>query len=133
VHTSGRASQEAAAAQAAHDVLVSLYPTRQAIFDAELADSLNGIPFPRLWQGLRVGETVAARLLAVRANDGWNVTPPPYVLPLTPGNWQPTPPNFPTAAFTQFPAVIPFAIGSSSRFTPNPPPAMTSDEYTAAF
>ena len=37
-------SQEAAAAQAAHDVLVALYPSRQAIFDAELADSLAGIP-----------------------------------------------------------------------------------------
>ena len=33
------ASIEAAAAQAAHDVLAALYPTRQAVFDAELAAS----------------------------------------------------------------------------------------------
>jgi hypothetical protein len=39
----GRASQEAAAAKAAHDVLVALYPTRQAVFDTELTNSLNGI------------------------------------------------------------------------------------------
>src|SRR5687768_9724212 len=32
------ASKEAAAAQAARDVLVGLYPTRQAIYDAELAN-----------------------------------------------------------------------------------------------
>jgi len=127
------ASQEAAAAKAAHDVLAALYPTRLAIFDTELANSLVGIPSYRVRQGIRVGEIVAQAMLAARANDGWNVTPPPYVLPLTPGNWQPTPPNFPTAGFTQFPMVLPFAIGSSTRFTPNPPPAMTSAEYAADF
>ncbi len=130
---SKNASQEAAAAQAAHDVLAALYPTRTAIFDAELAISLEEIRENRKWQGIRVGSIVAERMLANRADDGWNVTPPPYVLPTTPGNWQPTPPNFPTAGFTQFPAVVPFAIGSISRFTPNPPPAMTSDEYTRDF
>ncbi len=127
------ASIEAAAAQAARDVLVGLYPTRTAIYDAELADSLAGIEETSKQQGIRVGQSVAAHLLAARANDGWNVTPPPYVLPLTPGNWQPTPPNFPTAGFTQFPAVVPFAIGSSTRFAPNPPPALTSAEYAADF
>ena len=129
----GRASQEAAAAQAAHDVLVALYPTREAIFKNELSDSLNGIPANRAYQGIRVGRIAAAHLLAVRANDGWNAPLPPFILPTTPGNWQPTPPNFPTAGFTQYPAVLPFAIGSSSRFTPNPPPAMTSDEYARDF
>jgi hypothetical protein len=127
------ASIEAAAAQAARDVLVGLYPTRTAIYDAELAASLAGIEETSKQQGIRVGQSVAAHMLAARANDGWNVTPPPYVLPLTPGNWQPTPPNFPTAGFTQFPAVIPFAIGSSTRFAPNPPPALTSAEYAADF
>lgn len=130
---SKNASAEAAAAQAAHDVLVGLYPTRAAIYDAELADSLEGIRENRKHQGIRVGEIVATRMLAARADDGWNAPPTPYILPATPGNWQPTPPNFPTAAFTQFPAVVPFAIGSSSRFAPNPPPALTSDEYAAAF
>src|SRR5687767_15867427 len=43
VPTTKRASQEAAAAQAAHDVLVGLYPTRASVFDAELATSLEGI------------------------------------------------------------------------------------------
>ena len=44
VHASRGASQEAAAAQAAHDTLVALYPARQAIFDAALAEDLAGIP-----------------------------------------------------------------------------------------
>src|SRR5687767_11345496 len=127
------ASLEAAAAQAAHDVLAALYPTRLAIFDTELANSLEGIEENRKRQGVKVGQVVAERLLAVRATDGWNATPPSYGLPPTPGNWQPTPPSFPAATFTHYPAVLPFAIASSSQFTPNPPPAMTSAEYAADF
>ena len=133
VHGGWRASEEAAAAKAAHDVLVGLYPARTAIYDAELAASLNGIPWFRAWQGIRVGQIVAARMLENRANDGWNVTPPPYTLPTTPGNWQPTPPNFPVATFTHYPAVLPFAVTSNTQFAPPPPPALTSVEYAAAF
>ena len=53
------ASREAAAAQAAHDVLVALYPTRQAIFDTELSNSLFGISWVRARLGIRVGQIVA--------------------------------------------------------------------------
>ncbi len=130
---SPRASQEAAAAKAARDVLVSLYPTRESIFDAELAISLDGIPAYRVWQGLRIGEAAAARMLEVRASDGWNVPPPPYVLPPTPGNWQPAPPANSPAGFTQFPGVLPFALTSGAQFPPNPPPSLTSPEYAADF
>jgi hypothetical protein len=61
------ASQDAAAAQAAHDVLVALYPTRASVFAAELNTSLNGIPGFRAFLGVRVGRIAAAQLLAVRA------------------------------------------------------------------
>ena len=129
---SPNASLEAAAAQAAHDVLAALHPTRREIFDAELAASLEGIEESRAQQGIRVGQIVAERLLATRANDGWNVTPPSYSLPPTPGNWQPTPPGNAAATFTHYGSVLPFAITSSTQFAPNPPPAMTSAEYAAA-
>jgi len=124
------ASQEAAAAKAAHDVLVALYPTRQDVFATELATSLDGIPPNRARQGIRVGEIVAAKLLAVRADDGWDAAPPPYSLPPTPGNWQPAPAP---AGFTQFPAVVPFATTSSTQFAPPSPPSLTSAEYAASF
>src|SRR5690606_28826550 len=127
---SKNASKEAAAAQAAYDVLAVLYPTRLAIFDAELRASFEGIRENRRRQGIRVGQLVAAKILAERANDRANATPPPYVLPSTPGNWQPTPPTFPAAAFTHYPSVEPFALTSSTQFKPAPPPALTSDEYT---
>jgi hypothetical protein len=130
---SKNASIEAAAAQAAHDVLVSLYPARAAIFKAELNDSLSAIDRNRVGQGIVVGRIAAQRMLAARANDGWNAPPPQYVLPLTPGNWQPTPPTFQAAAFTHYPAVKPFALNSSDQFAPAPPPALTSAEYAAAF
>lgn len=130
---SKKASIEAAAAQAAHDVLAALYPTRIGIFDSELETSFQGIQGHRLRQGIRVGQIVAERLLAARASDGWNVTPPSYSLPATPGNWQPTPPANSAATFTHYPSVLPFAITSSTQFAPNAPPAMTSAQYAADF
>ncbi|HEX6126275.1 MAG TPA: vanadium-dependent haloperoxidase [Pyrinomonadaceae bacterium] len=126
------ASLEAAAAQAAHDVLLSLYPTRASVFAAELAASLEGIDVYRAQQGIRVGQLVAAAMVAARANDGWGVTPPAYSLPSTPGNWQPTPPANSAATFTHYPAVTPFAVTSGTQFVPSAPPAITSAEYAAA-
>jgi hypothetical protein len=125
---SPNASIEAAAAQAAHDVLVGLYPTRVAIFDAELAISLQGIEENRAQQGIRIGQIVAESLLAERGNDGWNVTPPAYSLPATPGNWQPATGS---AAFTHYGSVMSFGITSGLQFKPNAPPALTSAEYAA--
>ena len=126
---SRNASIEAAAAQAAHDVLVGLYPTRASVFDSELEASIEGIDAYRVQQGMRVGQRVAAAMLDARANDGWNVTPPAYSLPATAGNWQPT---STAATFTHYPAVTPFATQSSTQFQPPPPPAMTSAQYTAS-
>jgi hypothetical protein len=126
------ASLEAAAAQAAHDVLVALYPTRADIFAAELAASIEGIEPYRAQQGMAIGQTVAARMVLARANDGWTATPPAYSLPNTPGNWQPTPPANSAATFTHYPAVTPFGINSATQFTPAPPPAISSAAYAAA-
>lgn len=126
---SPNASIEAAAAQAARDVLTALYPTRVAVFNAELAISLQGIEENRAQQGIRAGQIVAERMLAARANDGWNVTPPAYTLPATPGNWQPTPPGNAPAAFTHYSSVLPFGITSGTQFAPNAPPSMTSAQY----
>jgi hypothetical protein len=127
------ASVEAAVAQAAHDVLAGLYPARAAVLAAELAACLAGIEDNRREQGIRVGRIVAERMMAERSNDGWNVTPPAYSLPPTPGNWQPTPPSGTPATFTHYGNVKPFAIDSAEHFAPAAPPAMTSARYTASF
>jgi hypothetical protein len=107
------ASIEAAAAKAARDVLAALYPNRRTIFDTELAISVKGLEENRVRQGLMVGAEVAEKLLEARANDGWNAVPTSYSLPMLPGNWQPTPPNFTPATFTHYPAVLPFALTSA--------------------
>src|SRR5579871_4569219 len=76
---SHRASQPAAADQAAHDVLVNLYPAFKSMLDAELQADLALIPDGNdKADGIAVGQAVAAQILAVRSNDGSGVTPPPY-------------------------------------------------------
>ena len=75
------ASRDAAAAQAAHDALVALFPAQRATFDAALVTSLAGIPADAARDGALVGAVAAQATLALRANDGWNQTPPPYCTP----------------------------------------------------
>jgi len=133
VKASRGASMQAAAAQAAHDVLVALYPQQQATFDAELELSLEGVPPGRARQGIAVGQVVAEQILALRNTDGWDAIPPPYTLPTLSGLWQPTPPAFSPATFTHYGDVTPFALTSSAQFRPPPPPELTSVEYTADF
>jgi hypothetical protein len=65
------ASGEAAAAQAAHDVLVALLPAGTAGFDAALATRLATIHPVRAQLGSQVGSEVAKKILEWRANDGW--------------------------------------------------------------
>lgn len=129
VWASPAASPEAAAAQAAHDVLVSLYPASQATFDQALQARLAGIHPFRAKLGSDVGKAVAAAVLAWRANDGWSAPPPPFVLPPLPGAWQPTPPAMQAAQFTQFPATQPFGLLTPTQYLPRRPPELDSQEY----
>jgi hypothetical protein len=136
VRASRGASTEAAAAQAAHDVLTALFPTQSATFDALLNSQLANLPNGREKQGIAIGRAVAKAVLEWRQNDGWPPTivpDPTYVLPLTPGLWQPTPPAFSFATFTFFPKAMPFGIQSSTQFLPPPPPTLTSERYARDF
>ena len=128
------ASEIAAVDQAAHDVLVFLYPAFQASLDAELQQDLAQFPDnERKTQGISVGQAVAAQILAARSADGANVTPPSYVPGIQPGDYQLTPPNFAAADFTQWPQVTPFALSRADEFRPGPPPTVTSATYTEVF
>ena len=127
------ASAEAAAAVAAHDVLVGLVPPRQAEYDAALEASLANIPDGSAEDaGAAVGRAVAAAMLEARLGDGSDV-PAPYAPGTGPEAWQPTPPGFAPALLPQFATVTPFAIDSPSQFRAPPPPSITSDPFTAAF
>jgi hypothetical protein len=111
------ASQEAAAAAAAHEVLVKLYPSFQATLDTQFQQALAQLPGRGKADGVRIGNTVADRILAARANDGSNNPPAPYVFGNAPGDYQSTPPNFPPQPqFTSWSRVTPFALERSGAF-----------------
>src|SRR5262249_25231 len=71
----GYASREAAAAQAAHDVLLALFPAQQAALNAGLAASLSQIPnddehgHQPKYEGIVAGQTAAIAVLSARQND----------------------------------------------------------------
>jgi len=123
-------SSEAAAAQAAHDVMVALNPAATATYDALLQQQIGSAPKGVQRLGAAVGARVAAAVLAWRQNDGWIVPSfPAYAEPLLPGRWQPTPPANAPAAFTQAGQAKPLAMVSSTHFLPVPPPILTSARY----
>src|SRR5438132_789441 len=127
------ASQEAAAA-AAHEVLLKLYPSFQAALDDQLQKALAQLSNAGRADGIQIGYTVADRILALRANDGSNVPPIPYVFGTASGDYQSTPPNFSNQPqFTHWSRVNPFALESANQFRPGGPPKLTSDRYADAF
>src|SRR5882724_6651892 len=128
------ASQEAAAAAAAHEVLVKLYPNFQATLDAQFQQALAQLPNAGRADGVRIGNAVADRILALRSNDGSSAQPMHYVFGNDPGDYQSTPPNFPNQPqFTHWSRVAPFALESANQFRPGGPPKLTSDRYSDAF
>src|ERR1700757_1201349 len=127
-------SERAAADQAAHDVLVALYPAFQSKLDAQLQEDLAQIADGQeKTDGVAVGTTVAADIVGFRSKDGADVIPPKYKPGTAPGDYQLTPPNFAPADFTQWPTVTPFALARADEFRPAPPPRLTSDAYARAF
>ena len=133
-HVSRRASAQAAADQAAHDVLISLYPAFATTLDSELQQDLAQIPYgPDKAEGIDEGQDVAAEILALRSNDGSAAILPPFVPKAQTGSYQLTPPNFAPADFIQWPQVTPFALARANEFRPGPPPQLTSEEYTLSF
>jgi|HubBroStandDraft_6_1064221.scaffolds.fasta_scaffold10468_2 hypothetical protein len=129
------ASQDAAAASAAHAVLVALYPSSQAFLDSQLQQSLSLIPDGQdQAEGIAIGKAVADQILALRSNDGSSAPPIPFVFGGAPGDYQSTPPNFPKQPqFTHWSHVTPFALERANQFRPGPPPALTSDAYSDVF
>ena len=130
----GTTSREAAAAQAARDVLVHLYPARTAIFDARLSTHLSAIADGAdKTAGIGLGSSVAASIIALRTGDH-SADVVPYSPTPGVGNWQPTPPAFAPALLPNWPTVTPWAMTSGSQFrNPNGPPAVNSPEYTAYY
>ena len=132
-HISRRASEDAAADTAAHDVLVALYPAFQTTLDSQLQQLLAQIPEgAHKDQGISVGQLVADTVLDARSADGSATPPPAFVFGTAPGDFQSTPPDLPKPQFTGWGKVTPFALESASQFRPGPPPDLLSDTYADA-
>ena len=131
IPASRNASTEAAAAQAAHDVLVALLPASQTVFDAALTAQMNEIPPVQAQLGAQVGRQIAAKVLQWRTNDGWE-TPQTFTPAAVPGVWRPTPPANAPAAFVQAGDAKPFGLPTPSYYLPRRPPHLNSQEYADA-
>ena len=126
-------SPVAAAAKAAHDVLVHLFPAQAATFlDPAYHDYLANNGLAENNPGVAVGEQAAAGIIALRADDGSYPNPPPpdFNGGTDPGDWRPTPPGFAPMLVTWFATVDPYTLTSPEQFRAKPRPALTSGRYT---
>ena len=125
----------AAAAKAAHDVLVAVYPAQQATLDAELATWLATVPNGSgKTKALTLGAKAAAAIVALRQNDGTNVEPvsPNYTPGTQPGDYQFVPPyDFAFAEDLRY--ATPFGLKSPKQFRVPAPPALTSRTYAKSY
>jgi len=129
------ASPDAAAIEAAYQVLSTYFPASRATLYADWTNSMQSIPDGSAkTDGIATGDAAAAAMITLRANDG--SSPPQFYTPgpPVPGAWQATPSCSPAGGIAfQWPHVTPFGISSASDFLLDPPPALTSDEYAEAY
>jgi hypothetical protein len=129
----GVVSSEAAAAIAAHRILLELYPSRVDACDSALDAALETIPDgPAKEGGVALGLRVAEEMLRARAEDG-SRRESRFPTSNSPGRWRPTPPGYRQALLPHWRYVTPFAIPTTRDFVPVPPPALNSAAYTEAW
>jgi hypothetical protein len=133
------ASPDAAAIEAAYQVLIAYFPASQSTLYADYMNSMSSVPDGQAkTEGIATGDAAASAMMLLRANDGSSPalfdTPGPPV----PGNWQatvscPIMKGVAVGIAFQWPNVTPFGISSASDFLLAPPPALTSNEYAKAY
>ncbi|MGY3149099.1 hypothetical protein ACVWYQ_006098 [Bradyrhizobium sp. USDA 3397] len=119
-------SKEAAAAAAAYNILLTIYPDQKSALDTALHASLSGIPDTEgKANGIELGTMAASGVIALRRNDGSDVqeTYRPYTAP---GAYVPTVVPIGTTAGR----MTPWVMTSVSQFRPAPPPALDSETWT---
>jgi hypothetical protein len=125
----------AAAAKAAHDVLVQTFPPQSATLDAAYSAYLAAHQIAANDGGIAAGQQAAAACIQGRANDGAYPVPAPAFFGGTgPGEWRPTvftPTGEPAPMSVSWMATTkPFTVMHSSQFFAPKPPRLTSNRYT---
>ena len=133
-------SPEAAAAKAAHDVLVDILPGQAAALDTTYHEYFTSHGLAENDPGVRIGAVAAAGILALRANDGRvpNPLPPPFIGGTAPGQWRPTPsllPGPPPSLWRPWRVrgsarCPPSRCKSGDQFRADAPPPLSSRQYT---
>jgi hypothetical protein len=122
-------SKEAAAAAAAAAVLANIDEKTAGEMKGALATYLGSIPDGAAKSdGIKLGEAVAAKVVAARANDGSDA-PDAYRPRTSPGVYVPTP----ITAASMWPNVKPFAMAKGSQFRPKAPISLESKEWATDF
>jgi len=142
----GPVNLDATVAQAAHDALVALAPSKTADLDFELTNVLADIPDgPEKTNGIELGFLSASSIFVRRLSDGSSASVA-YPGSTDVGKWRPTQrvPEFtdaPTntvvnpplaASDPQWGAVAPFGLVTGDQFRPAAPPLLTSEAYATA-
>jgi hypothetical protein len=123
------ASTGAAAAAAAHRVLVNYFPTQQTALDSQFTTSLAGIADGGdKTAGVAVGEAAAMAIISARMGDGLeaNIS---YTPGSGPGAWIPTPPAFAAPIAPWLGQMRPFTLRTAGDFLPDGPTALNSEDW----
>src|SRR4029453_5056237 len=139
------ASLEAAVASAARDVLVKViseFPFDPACVKAGIASvqadydaAMGALPDnPAKMQGILVGQSSAAAIIALRVGDGSDkpLGNPDYEQGTQPGEFRFVP-GFDFAAGEAWAHVTPFVLSQASQFRPGHPYQIGSKRYAADF
>jgi hypothetical protein len=122
-------SKEAAAAAAAAAILATIDAKTAGDMKAALAAYLAPLPDGvAKSDGVRLGETVAAKVIEARANDGCDA-PDAYRPRTSPGVYVPTA----ITINSMWPDMKPFAIAKGSQFRPKPPITLDSKEWATDY
>jgi hypothetical protein len=128
-------SQDAAAATAAYQMLISIVPsqqpTLQPLYEAALAAIPDGLAKTR---GIAAGMAAAQAMITARTGDG-RFGAPGFSVPDVPGpgQWRPVLPGFGNDPAGWVRNVRPFMIESASQFLTTGPWALTSPQYAREF
>ena len=130
------ASQAAAVAQAAHDVLYGITPAANTAVRTRIDDMLTASlglidDSEAKTDGIEIGADAAAAMLAARADDGRSDSEP-FVTSTDVGKWRVVPPAS-NNVLGQFATVTPLTLSDPGQFTTEGMPAVTSEQYAAEF
>jgi hypothetical protein len=131
------ASEDAAAAAAAYQVLLNLIPDRASVllgdYNASLAAILGaGVSQARIDAGVAVGEAAAAAMILERTGDGRNGTAV-FSEGTLPGEWRRVPLVTGGNAFRWIGQVDPFLVNSAAQFATVGPKELSSEAYAEEF